>query len=564
MVHILSLDDELEMGMLIDLILDRKGYDLTYTDDSFEAWALLQTQTFDLFTQDLMRPDIDGWAFYERLCADERLQHLPMVIITAKAKGDWLLDKTVDGYLTKPFGPQELLEIVAKVLRERGIAVPTPRSGKDAPQPWVDPRKKETAPLLAGLRSANPETRFWAARDLGLLQDVQATDPLLSLLDDADDNVRWAAALALGRLEAPPAVTPLRAALGDPVPLVRMMAAHALGMIGVAEAEPPLITYLETHLDDQDPWECLSVTHTLAQIASPSATPTLVRALHHPVTEEKRMAARALGQIGEPALAGLIAHLDDTDPLVRQAAVAGLAQRPRNARVVQALIAALRDEDSEVRRSAAWMLGRSRSQRAVRPLLPLLQDPDVAVVKAAVYALGWLEAVPAIDPLFEMLGDPAHPLREEAARALSRIGGQACDLLEKQLTTGDRDTRQTVLSGIAWIRDEARAIDFYITGLQDEDAGVRRLAAQRLGWRQENRAIPALLAALRDGSPDVVAVAVSALGYLKAAPALPALKAVVARDTRQTEDGTPVADVARRAISTIEGALEEKQAPGGE
>jgi len=426
MAHILSLDDELEMGMLIDLVLYRKGYDLTYTDDSFEAWALLQTQTFDLFTQDLMRPDIDGWAFYERLCADERLQHLPVMIITAKARGDWPLDKTVDGYLTKPFGPQELLAVVAKVLRERGIAVPTPQSGKDAPQPWVDPRKKETAPLLAGLRSANPETRFWAARDLGLLQDVQATDPfdklpwhlrpgqgragsLLSLLDDADDNVRWAAALALGRLEAPPAVTPLGAALSDEAPLVRMMAAHALGMIGVAEAEPPLITYLETHLDDQDLWECLSVTHTLAQIASPSATPTLLRALHHPVTEEKHMAARALGHIGEPALAGLIAQLDDTDPLVRQAAVAGLAQRPRNARVVQPLIAALRDE-----------------------------------------------------------------------------------------------------------------------------------------------------------VPDVVAAAAFALDYLKAAPALPALKAVVAHDTRQTGDGTPVADVARRAISAIEGALEEKQAPGGE
>jgi len=266
------------------------------------------------------------------------------------------------------------------------------------------------------------------------------------------------------------------------------------------------------------------------------------------------MAARALGQIGEPALASLIAHLDDDDPLVRQAAVAGLAHSPRNARVVQALIAALHDEDSEVRQSAAWTLGRSASQRAVRPLLPLLQDTDVAVVKAAVYALGWLEAIPAIDPLFEMLGDPAHPLREEAARALSRIGGQACDLLEKQLTTGDRDTRRTVLSGIAWIEDKARAIDLYITGLKDEDAGVRQLAAQRLGWYEEDRVIEPLIAALRDEVPDVVATAARSLNWLKAAPALPALKAVVAHDTQQTEDGTPVADVARRAIATIEGA----------
>ena len=84
MTRILSLDDEPEIVGLYSLILEPKGYEHVCVSDSYEAWAMLCTESFDLFTQDLLRPDIDGWAFYDLIKADESLRDLPVMIISAK------------------------------------------------------------------------------------------------------------------------------------------------------------------------------------------------------------------------------------------------------------------------------------------------------------------------------------------------------------------------------------------------------------------------------------------------------------------------------------------------
>jgi two-component system response regulator VicR len=63
---------------------------------------------------------LDGWEVYQQIKADEALKDIPVVVVTAKAQS---IDKVlglhiakVDDYITKPFGPQELLESVDKIL----------------------------------------------------------------------------------------------------------------------------------------------------------------------------------------------------------------------------------------------------------------------------------------------------------------------------------------------------------------------------------------------------------------------------------------------------------------
>jgi DNA-binding response OmpR family regulator len=77
----------------------------------------------DLILLDLMMPDMDGWEVYQQIKADSGLREIPVIVVTAKAQS---IDKVlglhiakVDDYITKPFGPQELLESVEKIL---GIA----------------------------------------------------------------------------------------------------------------------------------------------------------------------------------------------------------------------------------------------------------------------------------------------------------------------------------------------------------------------------------------------------------------------------------------------------------
>ena len=71
---------------------------------------------------DVMMPDMDGWEVYQQMKADTVLREIPVVVVTAKAQS---IDKVlglhiakVDDYITKPFGPQELLESVEKIIGE--------------------------------------------------------------------------------------------------------------------------------------------------------------------------------------------------------------------------------------------------------------------------------------------------------------------------------------------------------------------------------------------------------------------------------------------------------------
>jgi DNA-binding response OmpR family regulator len=74
----------------------------------------------DLVLLDLMMPDMDGWEVYQQMKTDDALKAIPVIVVTAKAQS---IDKVlglhiakVDDYVTKPFGPQELLQSVNKVL----------------------------------------------------------------------------------------------------------------------------------------------------------------------------------------------------------------------------------------------------------------------------------------------------------------------------------------------------------------------------------------------------------------------------------------------------------------
>jgi CheY-like chemotaxis protein len=132
MVRILSLDDEPEMLNLMRLILGRAGYECLGTTDEQETLSILRTQSVDLFTQDFMRPvGLGGIEFLRKLKSDEALKDIPVVGISARPRGARAeeletagmdMERDLDGYIQKPLGPQELLEVIEAALRKRGKA----------------------------------------------------------------------------------------------------------------------------------------------------------------------------------------------------------------------------------------------------------------------------------------------------------------------------------------------------------------------------------------------------------------------------------------------------------
>jgi DNA-binding response OmpR family regulator len=120
---VVCIEDEAEMIDLVKLILGRKGFDLTGAMGGREGLEAVRRIKPDLVLLDLMMPDMDGWEVYQQMKADEELKDIPVIVVTAKAQS---IDKVlglhiakVDDYVTKPFGPQELLQSVERVLSKK-------------------------------------------------------------------------------------------------------------------------------------------------------------------------------------------------------------------------------------------------------------------------------------------------------------------------------------------------------------------------------------------------------------------------------------------------------------
>ncbi len=117
---VVCVEDEPEMIDLIRLILGRRNFELVGAVGGAEGLEIIRRVKPDLVLLDLMMPDVDGWEVYQQMKADAELRSIPVIVVTAKAQSiDRVLGlhiARVDDYITKPFGPRELLASVSKVL----------------------------------------------------------------------------------------------------------------------------------------------------------------------------------------------------------------------------------------------------------------------------------------------------------------------------------------------------------------------------------------------------------------------------------------------------------------
>jgi DNA-binding response OmpR family regulator len=121
--RILCIEDEPEMIDLIRLILSRRGFDVYGASGGEEGIQMIRQMHPDLVLLDLMMPDMDGWEVYQQMKAEASTRDIPVIVVTAKAQN---IDKVlglhiakVDDYIAKPFGPQELMDSVDKVLSQK-------------------------------------------------------------------------------------------------------------------------------------------------------------------------------------------------------------------------------------------------------------------------------------------------------------------------------------------------------------------------------------------------------------------------------------------------------------
>ncbi len=112
--QVLCIDDDPDIIKVVQLILARSQIDLIAATSAQEGLTLAQTHCPDAILLDIMLPDMEGEETLHRLRACSSTRHIPVVIFSAMSK--FKPEARIDGYLAKPFTPQQLLKTIKKLL----------------------------------------------------------------------------------------------------------------------------------------------------------------------------------------------------------------------------------------------------------------------------------------------------------------------------------------------------------------------------------------------------------------------------------------------------------------
>ena len=117
--RILICDDDPVILRLLEVNLELEGYSVLSAHNGEEALQIATAEKPDLVILDIMMPKLDGYQTAERLKSQDETKEIPVVFVSAKAQlSDIEKGKSygVADYLTKPFDPSDLLEIVERLV----------------------------------------------------------------------------------------------------------------------------------------------------------------------------------------------------------------------------------------------------------------------------------------------------------------------------------------------------------------------------------------------------------------------------------------------------------------
>ena len=121
MPKLLIIEDNADLRYYLRSCLSGK-YNVVESPDGTDGYQKALEQIPDLVVTDLMMPGMDGIELCEKLKAEEKTSHIPIILLTAKVDHSTKLDglkKGADDYITKPFSPDELLTRVENLITIR-------------------------------------------------------------------------------------------------------------------------------------------------------------------------------------------------------------------------------------------------------------------------------------------------------------------------------------------------------------------------------------------------------------------------------------------------------------
>ncbi len=118
--RVLVVEDSATMRGFVTAALEAAGpYAVTQAESGFHALKILPRARYDLIITDINMPDINGLELVRSIRESETHKKTPLIIISTdgrEADRDRGLKLGANAYLTKPFAPEQLLEIVRSLL----------------------------------------------------------------------------------------------------------------------------------------------------------------------------------------------------------------------------------------------------------------------------------------------------------------------------------------------------------------------------------------------------------------------------------------------------------------
>ena len=117
--RILVCDDDPVILRLLEVNLELEGFDVLTGNNGEEGVEIAKRELPDLVILDIMMPRMDGYQACQAIKADESTTHIPVIFLSAKAQAaDIERGKSygVAEYLTKPFDPTDLTDLVFKLV----------------------------------------------------------------------------------------------------------------------------------------------------------------------------------------------------------------------------------------------------------------------------------------------------------------------------------------------------------------------------------------------------------------------------------------------------------------
>jgi two-component system chemotaxis response regulator CheY len=119
MATILTVDDTASMRQMISFTLNSVGHEVIQACDGKEALKLLEGKKVDLVIADINMPNMDGITLVKSLREQAVYKFIPILVLTTESQESKRQQGKVagaTGWIVKPFNPEQLLNVVKKVL----------------------------------------------------------------------------------------------------------------------------------------------------------------------------------------------------------------------------------------------------------------------------------------------------------------------------------------------------------------------------------------------------------------------------------------------------------------